>query len=63
MKTVNIRLSIKDLFILDHAIQDRLGRSNISDADLYCENNLLDRVNSKIKEARGGNYNGQREKE
>lgn len=49
MKKANMKLSYKELMILDHAIRLYLNRCKASEQDLEDENKLLDRVNNNIK--------------
>ncbi len=58
-----VELSLKDLFILDHAVKDRLKRDNITSRDLWEEADLLDRINKNIKIMRGSVENGEKEKQ
>lgn len=58
-----MELSLKDLFILDHAVKDRLKRDNITSRDLWEETDLLDRINKNIKIMRGSVENGEKEKQ
>ena len=58
-----IKLSLKDLFILDHAVKDRLKRDNISGRDLWEETDLLDRINKNIKIMKGNMGDGEKEKQ
>lgn len=58
-----VELSLKDLFILDHAVKDRLKRDNITSRDLWEETDLLDRINKNIKIMRGSVENGEKEKQ
>ena len=58
-----IKLSLKDLFILDHAVKDRLKRDNISGRDLWEETDLLDRINKNIKIMKGSMGDGEKEKQ
>lgn len=44
-----MKLSYKELMILDHAIRLYLNRCKATDKDLKEENELLDRVNNNIK--------------
>ena len=49
MKSVSMKLSFKELFILEHALREYVKRDCITDKDAFDENRLLDRINNNIK--------------
>lgn len=53
-KLVSLELSLKDLFILDHALNAYVDRECATDKDRFEENQLLDRINDGIKASKAG---------
>lgn len=49
MKHVNIALSYKELFILDHALNHYMSRTLATQSDINDESELLNRLNDGIK--------------
>ena len=53
MKNVDIALSYKELFILDHALNHYMNRPLASQADINDESELLDRLNDGLRKLKG----------
>ena len=49
---VDLKVSIRDLYIMDHALRSHLKRKNITEIEKKQENEIRDRVNDGIKAIR-----------
>lgn len=63
MKKVSLYLNKSELYMLDHALRDRLARKSADEKDVYFENVLLNKVNDGIRKIKEVRANVEREKE
>lgn len=57
----NMQFSIRDLYILDHALRNYLARNEATQVEISQERDLLDKVNDGIRDIRRQRRYGQKE--